>query len=171
MDERVIGPIIQEMSADQQADLLREMPARERTRFLEVLDPATSKSLEQLLKYAPKTAAGIMTTEFVSVPTMWTVTETLEHIANVGRAKETIYAVYVVDPEQKALVHVVSLRDLLLADRSARVLDVSDDRMPLTVRADTSREDVGRLISKYNLLAVPVVDDRNRSSASSPSTM
>jgi magnesium transporter len=162
MDEKVIGPIIQEMSADQQADLLREMPERERARFLEVLDPATSKSLEQLLKYAPKTAAGIMTTEFVSVPTAWTVAETLEHIAKVGRAKETIYAVYVVEPVEKALVHVVSLRDLLLADRSQRVLDVSDDRMPLTVRADTSREDVGRLISKYNLLAVPVIDDRNR---------
>ncbi len=162
MDAQVIGPIIQEMSADQQADLMRELPERDRTRFLEVLDPATSASLETLLKYAPETAAGIMTTEFVGVPMTWSVDQTLKHLAEVGRAKETIYAVYLLDPTERTLLHVVSLRDLLLADRTAQVSAISDQRTPLSVRPDTDREDVARLISKYNLLAVPVVDGAGR---------
>src|SRR5206468_6324649 len=77
-----------------------------------------------------------------------------------GRTKETIYAIYCVEPDTQALVHVISLRDLMLAgDRTLRVGQVGSRRSPLTVRPHTDREDVGRLISKYNLLAVPVVDE------------
>jgi magnesium transporter len=81
----------------------------------------------------------------------------------VGRAKETIYAIYCVAPETQTLVHVISLRDLMVArDRSLRVDEIGSRRAPLTVKPLTDREDVARLISKYNLLAVPVVDDEQR---------
>jgi magnesium transporter len=76
----------------------------------------------------------------------------------VGGAKETVYTIYVLDSSQR-MVHVVSLRQLMLADRNARVLEVGPQRPPLYVGPNTDREDVARLISKYNLLAVPVVDE------------
>ena len=159
MDRKAVGPLIEAMSADQQADLFREVPETDRRRLLMTLEPGTRANLKQLLAYPPETAGGIMTTEFASVPANWTVEQTLKYVAEVGRAKETVYAIYVLEPEQKRLVHVVSLRDLVLADRARPVSEVGDRRMPLTVRAYTDREDVARLISKYNLLAVPVVDD------------
>jgi magnesium transporter len=151
--------LIDAMSSDQQADLFRELPESERTRFLSLLDESTREALKVLLRYPPETAGGIMTTEFVSVPTTHTVAEALAYLSEVGRTKETIYTVYCVDPDTATLLHVVSLRDLMLADRTTRVADVGNRRKPLSVTPTTDREDVARTISKYNLLAVPVVDE------------
>jgi magnesium transporter len=103
-----------------------------------------------------------MTTEFVSISSDWTVDQALRLISEVGGRKETVYAIYVLDPEAQALVHVVSLRELLTVPRDENVLEVGSRRAPLTVAADTDREEVARLISKYNLLAVPIIDDRRR---------
>lgn len=157
-DEEVAGSLIEAMSADQQADLFRRMPEPERTRLFRVLEPSTRDDLERLLRYPPKSAGGIMTTELVSVPATWTVEETLRHISQVGRAKETVYAVYVLDDDDR-LTHVVSLRELLVSDRQLPVLDVGDRRRPITTTPSTDREEVARLIGKYNLLAIPVLDD------------
>jgi magnesium transporter len=159
MDDNAAAALIEEMSADQQTDFFREIPDPDRVRLLKKLNAPTRESLKALLKYAPDTAGGIMTTEFVSVPATWTVDQALRYIGQVGRAKETVYAVYVLAPETNELRHVVSLRELLLADRSQAVNQVGDQRKPLRVAPHTDREDVARLISKYNLLAVPVVDE------------
>ncbi len=93
------------------------------------------------------------------MPTTWTVERALRHIGEVGGAKETVYAIYVLAPDTQQLVHVVSLRELVLADRNQTVEDVSEHRTPIVVTPLTDREEVARLISKYNLLAVPVVDE------------
>jgi len=159
MPDGSIGPLVDAMSADRQADLFRELPDKERPRLLKQLDSGTQRSLAMLLKFPPDTAAGIMTTEFMSMPTTWTVAQALANIRDIGRAKETVYAIYLLDPASQQLVHVVSLRQLMLADQSALVGDVGERRTPLSVAPRTDREDVARLISKYNLLAVPVVDD------------
>ena len=160
LGETRAAPLIDAMSADQQADLFRELPEARRPAFLAPLDTPTRRNLELLLQYAPTTAGGIMTTEFASVPSDWTVQRTLEYVSDVGRAKETIYAIYCLDPDSRALVHVVSLRDLMVAaDRTSAVLEIGSRRRPLTVTPATDREDVARLISKYNVLAVPVVDE------------
>jgi magnesium transporter len=159
MGEKVAAPLIDAMSADQQADLFRELPEEDRGRFLKVLDAPTREALSVLLRYEADTAGGIMTTEYVSVPTTWTVEQTLQHISKVGRAKETVYTIYGVDPESRKLVHVVSLRDLMLADRAKQVTEVGNRRKPLSVGPTTDREEVARTISKYNLLALPVLDD------------
>jgi magnesium transporter len=161
IEERAIGPLIDAMSADQQADLFREIPEGERPRLLRKLEPTTQEALKLLLKYPTDTAGGIMTTEFVSLPTSWTVDQALRYIREVGNAKETIYAIYVLDETTRTLVHVVSLRDLMMAERSLQVSSVGPQRKPLSVNPLADREDVARLISKYNLLAVPVVDDGN----------
>ncbi len=162
MAENDVGPLIDAMSADQQADLFREVPEPQRPRLLKKVEPATREALKLLLKYPPDTAGGIMTTEFVSIPTNWTVDEALRYIREVGNVKETVYAIYVIEPNTRSLVHVVSLRDLMLAERGERVLDVGNQRKPLSVQPLVDREEVARLISKYNLLAVPVVDESNR---------
>jgi magnesium transporter len=162
MDDTTARELIREMSSDQQAELFREVPDAERQRFMRLIDEPTRQTLTMILKYPPESAGGIMTTEFVSVPATWTVQETLEHITAVGRAKETVYAVYVHDPESLGMVHVVSLRDLMTADRSAVVTAVGDRRKPLTVNPLADREEVARTIAKYDLLALPVVDDNSR---------
>ncbi|MDB4907402.1 MAG: mgtE [Gemmatimonadetes bacterium] len=163
MGEEKAAPLIDAMSADQQAELFRELPQEERARFLKRLDATTRHGLQLLLQYAPDTAGGIMTTEFVSVPATWTVQQALEHIGQVGRSKETVYAIYCLSPQTQRLEHVVSLRDLIVTpDRSTLMRDVGSRRVPLTVTSDTDREDVARTISKYNLLALPVVDDEQR---------
>ena len=162
IEPRKVGPLIEAMSADQQADLFREVPADERPRLLATVSESTRTALQKLLEYPPETAGGIMTTEFVSVPSGWTVGQALTLISEVGGRKETVYAIYIVDPETQELVHVVSLRELLTAPRDENVLEVGRRRPPLTVTADTDREEAARLISKYNLLAIPVIDDRRR---------
>ena len=159
LDAATAGPLIEAMSSDQRADLFRELPDEQRRRFLAKLSEATQGEMRLLLKYSPRTAGGIMTTEFVGVPADWTVEQIIEHIRGVGRAKETVYAIYVLDPVQHRLVHVVSRRELLLSDGKKRVGEVGDQRKPLSVRTDATREDAARLISKYDLLAVPVVDE------------
>jgi len=98
----------------------------------------------------------------VSIPSDWDVGQSLSLIREVGGRKETVYAIYVVDPTSQALVHVVSLRELLTTGREDNVLEVGNRRPPLTVTADIDREEAARLISKYNLLAIPVIDDQRR---------
>jgi magnesium transporter len=162
MGEVTAAPLIDAMSADQQADLFRELPDSERTRFLKPLDHETRQALELLLQYKPDTAGGIMTTEFVSIPVEWTVQQALDHISRVGQLKETVYVLYCTAPETNALVHAVGLRDLIIAtDRTTPVGSVGPQRRPLSVRASTDREEAARIISRYNLLALPVVDEGN----------
>jgi magnesium transporter len=124
MDDPTAGQLIDAMSSDQQADLFREIPEGERKRLLKVLPESARESLKQLLKYAPETAGGIMTTEFASIPANWTVEQALHFISEVGRAKETIYAIYILDPLNEKLVRVVSLRELVVAKRDANAVEV-----------------------------------------------
>jgi CBS domain-containing protein len=150
--------LIRAMAPDQQAHLFRELPEADRTRFLEELDAGTRSTLALLLAYPPTTAGGIMTTDYVSIPPTWTVAEALSHIAQVGRRKP-VYAIYVLDPDDHRLVHVVSLRELVVTDRTVQVMHIGEHRGILKVSPMTDREEVARLLSKYNLLAVPVVDE------------
>jgi len=162
IEPRKVGPLIEAMSADQQADLFREVPLDERPRLLKTVSEPTRAALKKLLQYRPETAGGIMTTEFVSIPSDWAVDQALRLISEVGGRKETVYAIYIVDPATQELVHVVSLRELLTAQRDENILEVGKRRPPLTVTADIDREEAARLISKYNLLSIPVVDDQRR---------
>ena len=162
MGETKAAPLIDAMSADQQADLFRELPEKERPRFLKPLDAETRGALELLLRYSPDTAGGIMTTEFVSIPVTWTVQQALDHVSQVGLLKETVYVLFCTDPATNALVHAVGLRDLITAsDRSIPVGVAGTPRTPLSVRPRADIEDAARIMSRYNLLALPVVDEGN----------
>jgi magnesium transporter len=153
------APLVAAMSADQRTDLFRELPSAIRGRLFPALDGATQESLRSLLVYPPTTAGGIMTTEHLAAPATWTVERTLAQIRAGGRPHRPVYAVYVLDPEDRRLIHVVTLRELVLADPARTLIEVGERRPPVMVTAWTDREEAARLISKYDLLAVPVVDE------------
>ena len=152
-------PLIEAMSADQQVELFREMDDAARARLVHVLAAPTRDTLNLLLGYPPTSAGGIMTTEFVGVPADWNVDQVKAYIREVGRGKETVYAIYLLDPDTQRLVRVVSLKEIMLAGPGTPLLDVGEIRKPITVRPLMDQEDVARLISKYDLLAIPVTDD------------
>ena len=149
--------IIAGISADRRADIFRKLPLAQHGLLMAKLDVPARQVLEQLSAYPPQSAGGIMTTEFVSVPADWTVERTLQLIQKVAAEKETVYTIYLTDPETRQLRQVISLRQLVIAEPKATVLSIASQRRPISVRPLTDREDVARLISKYNLLAVPVL--------------
>lgn len=161
LPDAVRAPMLDAMSSDEQAELLREMEDRERERLLPMLDPDTRRSASLIMAYPEETAGGLMTTEFVAVPSTWTVEKALRHIGDVGGAKETVYNIYVEDAAGR-LDRVVSLRELMGVERQRLIAEVAARRAPITVTPLTDREEVARLIRKYNLLAVPVVEEGGR---------
>jgi magnesium transporter len=157
MPREIAVQILSGISADRLTDIFRHLEEESRNDLLGRLDPETRLNLQRLLAYPEDTAGSIMTTEFVSVPANWTVAQTLDHIRKVERTRETVYAIYVLDPKTKKLVQSVSLRRLISGDPNASVVSCAPHRRPVTVAPLTDREDVARLVSKYDLLAVPVV--------------
>jgi magnesium transporter len=155
-------PLIEAMSSDQQVELFREMSEPARARLAHVLDAPTRDTLNLLMRYPPTSAGGIMTTEFVGVPANWTVDQIRSYIRQVAQAKETVYAIYVLDPTDQRLVRVVSLKEIMLAEGAQPVMEIGESRKAITVKPLTDREEVARLISKYDLLAIPVLDDAQR---------
>ncbi len=160
-DDRA-GALLSAMSADRAADVFQEFDEATRQRLGARMDRQMRSDLRKLLAYPEHSAGSIMTTEFVSVPSSWTVQQTLDHIRRVERSRETVYAIYVLDPATKKLVRAVSLRRLIAGDPSAPVESVVPAHRPITVAPETDREDVARLITKYDLLSVPVVDGEDR---------
>ena len=157
MDTGAAAALIEAMSADQRADLFRELDDASRERLLGSLDDETRRALTLLLQYPPETAGGIMTTEVLTIPSDWSVGQSLDYITQVARSKETVYVAYVVDDSER-LVAAISLRQLMLADRALNVREAGDRRAPIALPPRTDREEVARIIAKYNLLAVPVID-------------
>jgi magnesium transporter len=150
------------VAADRATDIVHLLEAPARSNLLSRLDPETRASIERLLVYPPASAGSLMTTEFVSVPSTWTVEQTLAHIRQVERTRETIYAIYVLDPQTKRLLQAVPLRRLISAQGDAPILSAARSYAPITVSPLTDREEVARLFRKYDLLAVPVVDSAGR---------
>lgn len=150
--------LLSAVSADRTADIFRELIEPLRTTLLNGLSQETRTTVSELLAYPERSAGSIMTTEFVSVPSNWTIAEVLHHIRMVERTRETVYSIFVVDPVKKTLTQAVPLRRLISGDPHANVLTAAPARKPLTVGPHSDRMDAARLISKYDLLAVAVVD-------------
>ena len=155
------APLLAGMSADRAADVLKEMEEEVRADLLGRLDRENRATLDRLLAYPEDTAGSIMTTEFVSVPSNWTIAQVLHHIRIVERTRETVYAVFVTDPVKQTLIHAVPLRRLISGDPHANVLTAVPARRLVSISAQAPREEAIRLIARHDLLAVPVVDARN----------
>src|SRR6476660_6596280 len=158
MRRETAAALLHGVSADRVADLCRKLEEPHRTELLDRLDPDTRVMIQRLLSYPSLSAGSIMTTEFASVPSNVTVQQTLDYLRKVERTRETVYAIYVLDPVTKNLVQAITLRRLITGESGAPVLSVARVARKIRVSPLIDREDVARLISKYDLLAVPVVD-------------
>jgi magnesium transporter len=153
------GKLLAAMSVDRAADLLRDLEEPARSELLGGLAPPLRVTLLGILGYPEGSAASIMTTEYVSVPSDWTVGRTLDYIRKVEGTRETVYAIYIVDPQTQVLVRSTGLRRLIAGGPDDPIMAVAPDRTPVTVSPLTDSEKVAQLISKYDLLAVPVVEN------------
>lgn len=160
LHDHEVVQVLEEMSPDDRTRLLDEMPAKVAKRFLEQLSPEERQIATLLLGYAPDSAGRLMTPEYVSIQQNLTAAQALEKIRRVGQKKETIYSVYITDASRR-LLGVVSLRDLVLADPARPVGELAETDV-ISVRADVDQEEAARLISEYDLLALPVVDREDR---------
>jgi magnesium transporter len=150
--------LLSAVAADRAADIFRELQEPLRSTLLAALSQETKTTISELLAYPERSAGSIMTTEFVSVPATWTIAEVLHHIRMVERTRETVYSIFVVDPVKKTLIQAVPLRRLISGDPHASVLTAAPARKPIMISPEADRMEAARLISKYDLLAVAVVD-------------
>ena len=152
--------IVDELYVDDAADLVEEMPANVVKRILRQADPEMRRSINQILRYPENSAGSIMTTEYVTLRPNMTVEEAILRIRRQGVDKETIYTCYVT--QDRTLVGLVTVKDLLLAqDDEMRISEIMLTNL-ISVTTHTDQEEVARMFSKYNFLALPVVDGENR---------
>lgn len=152
--------LIEEMDPDAGADLLAELPEERAKALLDLMEPEEAADLRLLLSYPEDSAGGLMTVEQVSVPLGITAEEALGMVRQEAREVGTVYYVYLVDGEGK-LAGALSLRELIAAEPQERVDDIVT-RQVVSVTPDTKQADVARLAARYNLLAIPVVDEDGR---------
>ncbi|MFO7743314.1 MAG: CBS domain-containing protein [Anaerolineae bacterium] len=152
--------ILEEMGPDEAADLLADLSREASTELLALMEDEEAEEVQTLLRYPVDSAGGIMTTEFARVPDHLTIGQTLDYLRRSPEATEdeVMHYVYLVDGQAR-LQGVISLRDLVMAPRDDPLGTWSDDD-PVTVGPHTSQEDVAYLVAKYDLLAVPVVDEQ-----------
>jgi magnesium transporter len=151
--------ILKEMAIDDAADLVGELSPEE-ARDLLALIGEEAEEIRGLLKYPEDTAGGIMTTDFIALPEYIPVEEAISRLREVAPEAEIIYYVYVVDSGTR-LSGVLSLRDLIAAEDGTLLKDIMI-RNIISVPADMDQEEVARLVSRYDLLAVPVIDEEQR---------
>ena len=149
-----------ELYVDDAADLVDEMPANVVKRILANTDADTRAEINKILQYPDDSAGSLMTVEYVSLRKAMTVAEALTRIRRTGVDKETIYTCYVTD-NNRTLIGLVTAKDLLLSEETAVIGDIMETNI-ISVHTHTDKEDVAQMFSKYNLLAMPVVDDENR---------
>ena len=152
--------VLEELYLDDVADIVEEMPASVVIRILDRATPEMRKSINDILKYPEDSAGSIMTMEFLSLKKAMTVSDAFKRIRRIGGDMETINMLYVTDSRRK-LLGVLSVRDLLLADEEDLIEDLMDPNVIFATTRD-DKEDVAQALSKYDFLAMPIVDMENR---------
>ena len=151
--------VLEEMDPDDAVDLLASMETEQRENYLELMEDPESVDMVRLLAFPEDTAGGIMTSEFTTLPMGFTAGEALNYLRQSTRAQEdeTLFFVHVVDAENR-LRGMVSLRDLVMADPDEAVDEIMETEL-ITVGPLEEQEQVARLVARYNLLEIPVVDE------------
>ena len=152
--------VLDELYLDDTVDIIEEMPANVVKRILRHSDPKTRQSINEILKYPKDSAGSIMTIEFVDLKKNMTVSDAFTHIRRTGFDKETIYTCYVTD-ENRILLGLVSVKDLLLADETEMLEDIMETNI-IYVNTLEDQETAAQNFEKYDFLALPVVDNENR---------
>ncbi len=152
--------IMSEMSSDELVDLLGTVTPEEADELLVRIDDDDAKLVKQLLSYDPRTAGGIMATEFIAIKQNMTIRETLKYLQKEAPQAETAYYVYVLDDEEK-LKGVVSLRDIVISNFDVVVSQIINENV-IRVNVDMDQEEVGHIFEKYGFLTIPVVDEEEK---------
>lgn len=155
-----IRALIDEMFLDDAVDTLEELPASVVKRVLQNTSTETRNLINQFLKYPDNSAGSLMTIEFVEFHSWYTVRQAMDALKKTGLDKETIYTCYIIDKERR-LLGSVALRRLIVADDDTLVTDVMESNI-VSVRTLDDQELVADAIRKYDLIAIPVVDNENR---------
>lgn len=162
-----VGQLISKMSHDDRADLLRRLPHRVAEALIRLVDEADRKDIAALVRYGEHTVGALMTTDYAWLPGTLTAAEAIDQLRQQAPDRETIYYIYVLDEptrrpdgtlSPRRLLGVVSLRDLILAPRHKLIRELME-REVVALRFDEDQEAVARVFSRYDLLAVPVVDE------------
>src|SRR5579859_7301800 len=157
MEPERAADILEEMDPDDAADILGDMEPERAHDLLSRMEPDEAEDVRELLTYDEETAGGLMTNEVVTVPATVTAEQAMNIVRQQAAEMENVYSVYVVD-DNEVLLGELSLRELIVADPQVPIGRVMHREL-IRGRLDDSQEEVARLIAKYNLLALPIVDD------------
>jgi len=156
MDTDKAADIIEEMPPDEAADILSDLPADKAKELLEHIEKEEAEDIQELLGHEEDTAGGLMTNEYIAYLPETPVRKAIDQFKKDAEDVETVYYIYVIDPDEK-LIGVISLRELLLSNLDTKLSDIMLNKFK-KVLPDTDEEEVAEIISKYNLLALPVTD-------------
>ncbi|WP_249870106.1 magnesium transporter [Oceanobacillus saliphilus] len=159
MDPRYAAMVFSEMPADDAVDILNELDKEEVVSFLTIMDKESANEIKQLLHYEEKTAGSIMTTEYVAIYKNQTAKETMQLLKTEAPNAETIYYLFVLD-EDKRLVGVISIRDLIIAEDNIVIEEIMSTKV-VAVSVAKNQEEVALMFRDYDFLALPVVDFQN----------
>lgn len=160
LSDSELRQVMDELYVDDAVDIVEEMPANVVQRILAQSDPETRKEINEILQYPENSAGSVMNTDFVSMSPNMTIGDAILRIRRTGVNKESIYTCYVT--ENKLLLGTVSVKDLLLAPSDLQKVESVTDTNVVTVDTHTDQEEVAKLMSKYDLYAIPVVDSDHR---------
>ena len=162
LSDSELRQVMDELYVDDAVDIVEEMPANVVQRILSQAAPEMRKEINDILQYPENSAGSVMTTEYVSLNPNMTVGDAILRIRQTGVDKETIYTCYVL--KNRLLIGTVTVKDLLLAPSDMQTIESVMDTggNVITVTTYTDQEEVARMMSKYNLLAIPVLDGDNR---------
>jgi CBS domain-containing protein len=159
MSDEKVADLLEEMEPDEAADLLAELPEARSRNLLALMEKEDSDEMQKLLSYDEDSAGGIMTTEYACVPPNVTAEDAIRILRETATDAETLFYVYVTDTTDH-LLGVFSLSNLIFADPSSRVEEFMVDRVK-SVNLTDDQEEVAQTITKYDLIAIPVVDENN----------
>lgn len=151
-----LAALVSDLSPDDRVDLLKSLPEERMAEVMQALEKPERDDVKRLVAYPEGTAGSIMTTEFIALPGHLTVTQAMEQLRRDAADKESVYNSYIID-RQRRPIGVVNLRDLILAEPDARLLDIMDDQVA-TVNADDDTEESTYKLTRYALVDLPVVD-------------
>ena len=160
MDSEHASDILEEMPPDEAADVLGDLPKEKALELLGLMNKEEAEEIQELMEHENDTAGGLMNHEFIAISADTTVGKVLDEIKRQAKEVETIYYAYVLDNDER-LVGVISLRELLIGNPELPVSEVMNEQLK-TVDVETESEDILALLAKYDLIAVPVLDDEGK---------
>ncbi len=157
MNSQQASDLLEEMAPDEAADLLGELPEEKSDELLNLMEPDEAQEVRELMIYEEGTAGALMTTEYIALSPVITAAEAIRQLRTLAAEAETIYYLYIVK-EDETLIGVMSLRDLIMGEPETKLEDLMQTRI-FSVSPEDSDREVADIVNKYNLLAIPVVDD------------